>query len=334
MASMRIVLAILLLATWVMAQPPRGWQKGRGYGWVYGKDDQIGSLNAISSPAQVLQALRSVKTGRIFDLGVPVDKRSYKWPGHAPLEVMSYRSPDGVRRQRDIAAFSGHPQQMAFHSCAIYTSDNVGTQIDGLGHITKGADNHWYNGYKEADYGGDFGLLRMDADTIPPIVGKAVMVDVAGWKKLDALPANYPISSSDLRQALAAQNVDIEPGDIVLIRTGTLRYWGEAGEDHARIAQHDSAGITLEAAKWLVEEKGAVMIGSDTSGLEVGKDPAHDIPNAVHGYLLIDQGVHIGEFHNLEALAREKVYRFVYVAATNRFRGATAGFALRPFAIQ
>jgi kynurenine formamidase len=134
---------------------------------------------------------------------------------------------------------------------------------------------------------------------------------------------------------LAAQKVDVEPGDAVFIRTGTLRYWGETGADHAKIGQHDSAGLTLAGAKWLVEEKGAVLIGGDTSGVEVGADPA--IPgavNPVHGYLLVEQGVHIGEFVNLEGLARAKVYRFTFITMTNRVRGAAAGFALRPIAIE
>ncbi|MCS7027047.1 MAG: cyclase family protein [Bryobacteraceae bacterium] len=336
MRKLTLMLLAVPLAT-VMnlaAQTPQGWQKGKGYGWVYGSKDEVGALNAIAKPEWVLKALQLVKTGRVYDLGVPVDKRSYRWPGHAPTEIMSYRSPDGVKRQKDIPAFASNAKKMAFHSCALYTSDNIGTQIDGLGHITSGDDNHWYNGYKEADYGGDFGLLKMDADRIPPVIARAVLIDVAGFKKLDALPANYAISVRDLEGALKAQGVDVEPGDVVLIRTGTLRYWGEAGADHAKIAQHDSAGISLAAARWLVEQKGAVMIGSDTSGLEVGVDPEVRIPNAVHEYLLVQQGVHIGEFHNLEALARDRVYRFVYVALTNRFKGTTAGFALRPIAIQ
>ena len=77
------------------------------------------------------------------------------------------------------------------------------------------------------------------------------------------------------------------------------------------------------------------MIGADTSGLEVGIDPSppnHVIP--VHEYLLLDQGVHILEFHNLEQLARDKVYRFTYIAMTNRLKGTVAGTALRPIAIQ
>jgi len=176
--------------------------------------------------------------------------------------------------------------------------------------------------------------MRADADTIPPIIARAILIDVAGFKKMDALPANYAITPKDMQDALTAQRVDVEPGDIVLIRTGTLRYWGEAGEDQAKIAQHDSAGITLASARWLVEQKGAVLVGSDTSGLEAGVDPDNPkLPNVVHEYLQVQQGVHIGEFHNLEGLARDKVYRFVYMAATNRFRGATAGFAMRPVAI-
>jgi kynurenine formamidase len=331
----RLVAVALCAAGIMTAQGPKGWQKGKGYGWVYGKDDQVGALNAIADPASVLRALREIQTGRVYDLGVPLDRRSYKWPGHSPTEIMSFRSPEGLKRGKDLAAFAANPKQLAFHSCALFISDNVGTQIDGLGHITRGADNHWYNGFREQDHGTDFGILRADADSIPPIIARAVLIDVAGWKGVEALPANFPIGPKELQAALAAQNVDVEPGDVVLIRTGTLRYWGEAGADHARIAQHDSAGLTLAGAKWLVEQKGAVMIGADTSGLEVGQDPS--LPGAVipvHEYLLIEQGVHIGEFHNLEELARDRVYRFTYIAATNRLRGTVAGFALRPLAIR
>jgi kynurenine formamidase len=122
---------------------------------------------------------------------------------------------------------------------------------------------------------------------------------------------------------------------MVFIRTGTLRYWGENGSDHAKLAEHDSAGLTLEGAKWLVEQKGAALVGGDTSGVEVGKDPT--LPGAmipVHEYLLVEQGVHIGEFHNLEELSKSKVYRFTYVAMTNRLKGTVAGTAMRPIAIE
>ncbi len=84
-----------------------------------------------------------------------------------------------------------------------------------------------------------------------------------------------------------------------------------------------------------MEEKGAILIGSDTSGLEVAPAPPGSssfIP--VHQYLLIEQGVHVGEFHNLEKLAADKAYEFCYVGATNKIKGTVAGTALRPIGLK
>jgi kynurenine formamidase len=327
---MRLLIHALLCSACLAQDTPKGWTKGKGFGWVYGKNDEIGALNAIGSPQQVLRALQQVKTGRVFDLGVRVDQRSFKWPGHSPTQIMSYRSPHGAKLTKEMGAES----TTAWHSCALFISDNIGTQIDGLGHITTGKDNHWYNGFREEEHGGDFGIAKADADTIPPVIGRAVLIDIAGWKGVDALPSNFAVGSKEMQAALAAQKMDVQPGDIVFIRTGTLRYWGETGADHDKLQQHDTAGLTLEGAKWLVEQKGAVFIGGDTSGVEVGQDPA--LPNVavpVHAYLLVEQGVHLGEFHYLEDLAREKIYRFTYIAMTNRLKGAVAGTALRPIAL-
>jgi kynurenine formamidase len=332
---LRTAAALLFVAALAFPQTPKRWTQGKGYGWVYGKDDEVGALNAINTPELILRALRDVKTGRVYDLGVRVDRTSYKWPGHSPTEILSFRSPEGVKRDRDIGGFVDHPKQLAFHSCALFISDNLGTQIDGLGHITTGPDNHWYNGFREAEHGGDFGIRKADADSIPPVIGRAILIDVAAWREMDALPANFPIGPKELQATLAAQKMDVTPGDIVFIRTGVLRYWGATGADHAKLAQHDSAGLTLAGAKWLVEQKGAVFVGGDTSGVEVGNDP--DLPgavNPVHEYLLIEQGVHLGEFHNLEELSRKNVYRFTYVAMTNRLKGTAAGTAMRPIAIE
>jgi len=121
-----------------------------------------------------------------------------------------------------------------------------------------------------------------------------------------------------------------------------LRYWGETGADHDRLKMHDTAGITVETAKWLVEQNGAMLVGSDTSGLEWTPSDQQAADHRakyksfmpVHTYLLIEQGVHIGEFHNLEALARDRVYEFCYICTTAKIRGSTAGFALRPLAIK
>jgi kynurenine formamidase len=314
----------------------KGWTKGKGWG-PWGKGDEVGALNAMT-PETIKAALGLVKQGKVYDLGVPYDAASFKWPGHSPASIMTFRGPEGVKRQGDFPGANDpklNPAKIAWHSCALFISDNVGTQLDGLGHITTGDDNHWYNGFTEAKWGGNFGIRKCDVPTIPPVITRGVLLDVAGLRNVDALPSHYRITTADLQACLEKQKTTLRPGDTVLVRTGVLRYWGKNGSDHDKLRQHDSAGIDLGAAKWLVEQKGAIILGADTSGLEWApgpKEPQTFIP--VHRYLLVEQGVHIGEFHNLEELARDRVYEFCYVCLTNKIRGTTAGFTLRPVAIR
>jgi kynurenine formamidase len=314
----------------------KGWTPGQGYGWVWGPDDELGALNTLG-PADVRAAASLIREGKVYDLGIVYDRTSFKWPGHSPGEILTFRGPEGVKRQKDhpFVTAPTNSSETAWHSCALFVNDNVATQIDGLGHATQGADNHWYNGFKEADWGGNFGIRKCGAEKIPPIVVRGVLIDVAGHRGVDALPSGFRVTPQVLQAALGAQGTRIRPGDAVFVRTGTLRYWGETGADHEKIAEHDSAGIDVDAAKWLVEQQGAVLVGSDTSGLEVDPRPEGSTSfMPVHNYLLIQQGVHIGEFHNLEELARDRAYEFAYIACTNKFKGATAGFAMRPIAIR
>lgn len=338
--SFRSPLAFLLIASLlatVAVAAPKKWQQGRGWGWVWGNDDEVGALNEMT-PESVLEAFKLVKRGQIRDLGILYDRRSFKWVGHSPGEILTFRTPEGVHRQGDLEFTrpeKGNHSRTAWHSCALFINDNVATQIDGLGHIVVGKDNHWYNGFTEADWGGDWGIRKAGAETIPPVAARGVLIDVAGYKEVEALPSKYVITVSDLQGALRRQGTDLKFGDVVLIRTGTLRFWGETGADHEKIGQHDSAGIQLPAARWLVEQKGAIMIGSDTSGLEMAAPPPEGSSSfvPVHAYLLVEQGVHIGEFHDLEELASEKVYEFLYIGVTNKIKGTTAGFTMRPLAI-
>ena len=331
-----LVALCLCVGQWLLADDRsrlRGWTPGTGWGWVWGPDDQVGALNAIS-PDSIQAALKMARSGKIYDLGVTYDRTSFKWPGHSPAEVITFRSPEGVKRQKDLPLHA-NSARTAWHSCALFINDNVATQIDGLAHAVTGDDNHWYNGYTEAQWGGDWGVRKCDAVTIPPIVTRGVMIDVAGYKKVDALPAHYSISVQDVQETLNWQQVALEPGDTVLIRTGTLRYWGQTGSDHAKLAEHDSSGMSLAATRFLIEQHGAIMVGSDTSGYESWPAPdgsASFMPG--HDYLLIEQGVHIAEFHNLEDLARDRVYEFCYIALVNKIKGTTAGFCLRPIAIR
>ena len=336
--------ALVILLAWFATQSAHAgdagmkkWEKGKGWGWVWGPEDEVGSLNEMTE-ASKLAALKLAKTGKSYNLGVSYNRDSFKWPGHSPGEIITFRTPEGVKRQGD---FPPAETGTAWHSCALFMNDNVATQIDGLGHVVEGDDNHWYNGFTEEDWGGDWGVRKCDSTTIPSIIARGVLIDVAGYKGVQALPPHYGITVDDLKGALKKQGTVLKPGDVVLIRTGSIQYWDDLA-DREKLTAHDSAGLVLEGAKWLVEENGTMLIGSDTSGMEYGPSPddfesfmkKHNSFIPVHTYLLVRQGIHIGELHNLEDLARDEVYEFCYICTTNMIQGTTAGFTLRPLAIR
>ncbi len=117
----------------------RGWKKGAGWGWIWGPDDEVGSLNAMTDASRA-KALSLVRRGEVFDLGLTYSRNSYKWPGHSPGEILTFRSPDGIDRMKDKDAppAEANPGKVLWHSAAMFLSDNVATQIDGLAHITAG----------------------------------------------------------------------------------------------------------------------------------------------------------------------------------------------------
>jgi kynurenine formamidase len=82
-------------------------------------------------------------------------------------------------------------------------------------------------------------------------------------------------------------------------------------------------------------ECGVVATGSDTETYEVQPapdpgDPAN--PQPVHTHLLIEHGVYIMESLDLEQLAHDGVYEFLFVALPLKIRGAT-GSMIDPVAV-
>lgn len=321
---------------------PKEWKQGKGWGWVWGDDDELGNLNELG-PELTRKALSLVKEGNVYDLGLTYKRSSYKFAGHNPGEIISFRTPTGMLNQKDldfVRSEEDNSLNTTFTSNALFISDNVATQIDTLGHIYEGDPPHTYNGHRYSDIQSDWGLLKMGAETIPPIVAPATMIDVAKSAGEDPLPESYAIGPDRLQKALDEQGVDIDPLDVVLVRTGTAGVWMKGngvGADEEEMATHDSAGLTVSGAKWLVEEKGALAVGTDTSGVEVlpPKEQLDDGTsfNPVHVYLLVRQGVHILEYQNQEGLAEDEVYKFAYVLGVNKIEGTAAGTVLRPIGI-
>ena len=321
---------------------PQQWEQGKGWGWVWGDDDQLGNLNELS-PELTMKALSLVKEGKAYDLGLMYKRSSYRFAGHSPGEIISFRTPPGMLNQGDqkqVEDEEGNSLNTTYTSNALFISDNVATQLDTLGHIYEGSPPHAYNGFLYEDIQSDWGLLKLGAETVPPIIAPATMIDVAASEGQDPLPKSFGIGPDRLQRALDKQGVDIDPLDVVLVRTGTAGVWMKGngvGANHAELEGPDSAGLTVSGAKWLVEEKGALAVGTDTSGIEV-LPPSEQLDdgtsfNPVHVYLLVRQGVHILEYQNLEGLAEDQTYKFAYVLGVNKIQGTAAGTVLRPIGI-
>ena len=294
---------------------------------THGQANESGLLARLG-PREVLSALSFVKTGRIYDLD------STRWSGmpvaaeHPPFQVMTYRSPRGARNQGDIA-WVGRDNDVhaGMVSDLVMGTMHSGTHIDALSHITCGANSHWYGGFEADNALGDFGALHCDAASIPPIVTRGILVDVAGHLGLRALPRSFAISADVLAQTLHDQGVEVRDNDAVLVRTGYMSLW----PDMSAAREHADAGLDHSAALYLAD-RGAVLVGSDTEGMEVDPSGVPGNPSPVHIELLVNRGIFITELVNLEELAANKVYEFCFVCLPLRVRGAT-GSMVRPVAI-
>jgi hypothetical protein len=86
-----------------------------------------------------------VKEGKVYDLGLTYERRSYKFAGHNPGEIISFRTPTGMLNQKDldqVMSEEDNSLKTTFMSNALFISDNVATQIDGFGHLYEGDPPH------------------------------------------------------------------------------------------------------------------------------------------------------------------------------------------------
>jgi kynurenine formamidase len=292
----------------------------------WGKDDEIGALNMMTDNSKV-KALSDISSGKTYDLsvdyfvGMPsfhvLGDPSYQyWLTHTPKGTV-VDNPNGLGRIMN--------EKVSYTGDAISMYTHMGTHIDALNHF--GLNGEIWNGFTAEEYLGDKGWKKTGAETIPPIVARGILIDLAGYKEEKTLFKNYRITAEDLSQALIKQQVNIEPGDIVLIRTGQARFYKNASE-----YLDDFPGISLGAAKWLVEEKKIMLLGADNLSFEAFPSEREDNWVPVHTYLLAEKGVMFIEQMFLEELAKDKVYEFVFLAASLKLKGAS-GAPIRPFAI-
>jgi kynurenine formamidase len=286
------------------ALPPSPW----------GPEDQAGAANQLTEDL-ISRALRLGKTGRVFDLSYPVSREAPTHPVYlSPYFICLNHQPwASAKYEREV---TGATNDIGWAQERIELDMHTGTHVDALGHVT--VSGLAYNNRPLLDVYGQWGLLKLGIENLPPVLTRGILADVVGHRGKDMKPGDA-ISAEELQRVLKAQQVEVRPGDVVLVRTGWAKYWGV---DNATYMLGGCPGISIGAAKWLAAQ-GVVAVGADQAAVEVwpAERPGEDF--SVHIELLAKSGVYLIEQAQLEDIARERVYEFLLVCVTPKFAGAT-----------
>lgn len=251
----------------------------------------------------------------VFDLSRPYSTGMPQSPNHPAFRHgLDRRHGDRVRSDGGSAAAD-----------IITTGCHVGTHVDALAHVSHDGCLHGGIDATEAQTGGRFDQLGIDA--MDPYVGRGVLLDVPAAVGVERLDGGVEITTDQLDEAKG--DIGIRPGDVVLIRSGWGQLW-EHGDPYVG-SETGVPGVAEAGAHWLAAHQPAA-VGADTIAferIEPGKGHA-TLP--AHRVLLVEEGINIIETLDLEALAASGAREFLLVVAPLKIVGAT-GAPVRPLAV-
>ena len=307
---------------------PGGGRSGWG---LFGADDNVGMLN-LQTPDRVAAAARLVRKGAVFSMNAPMDVISppmfdRKTLRRTPIVPAHERSMDDI-----FDEFS--PQ--------------ASSQWDALSHAAY-APGSFYNGVSTSEIL-DNGRNAIHHVAERGIAGRAVVVDLESVFRADG--ADYDptvpraVTAEDLSACLAAQEVKVETGDVLIIHTGFLE-WYRRQDDEAtrqRLASRDTLQtLGLEQSESMAEFIWNLHVSAVVTDLPALEQwpPRFDYDQNPFGFLhrfIIGQfGISIGELWDTAALAQDcrddGRYEAFLVSAPLHVRGA-AGSPANAIAIK
>jgi kynurenine formamidase len=268
-------------------------------------------------PSSLADQLRAA---RVFDLEQPRFAGMPIHPTHQPGYFYGLH-----RRHRDTYRPEDHgPRSGA--SGVLTMMEHSGTHLDALCHQANELRMFGGVGVDQAET--PAGFARLGIETVPPLLGRGVLLDVCGHKDQRILPARYAITADDLASCAAAQQVEVRAGDVLLVRTGYGALW--RGDEQVYL---DAAGVNKSGTLWAAD-RGVAAVGADNMAWDVPdeRDPETGATLFAHVYLLPQKGIYIIENLNLEELAGSRCFTFAFIGIPLKFVGAT-GSPLRPLAL-
>ena len=270
----------------------------------WGKDDQLGTLNYLTD-AKTKNSARLIKTGKSVVLARQTDILQTPGVQEGKREILF--------RELGTRDFTG----AIWHGFAI-------THLDALCHIFASKDQ-MYNGFAVSDINKER-CEKLGIETIAArgISGRGVLLDIARLKGAPLEPGT-PIYIRDLEEAAKRQNVRIQSGDVVFIRTG-------AGTRNTRDRR---AGLHPECLLW-AKQKEIALLGGDGDSDVAPIENFDRYASAFHSVGIPYLGLPLIDNAELDALSRmsenEKRWEFFITIAPWNIKGGTSS-PINPVAI-
>ena len=278
--------------------------------WGHGDERGQGNLQV---PETVLRSTQLIRTGEVIVLSHVL---------HADISMSPWRQ-FSVQTLRSGTP-AGTNQRSSNEELIISQLAHVGTQFDGFAHQSIGDD--FYNCFKLSEVATRTGFTHLGVENVGSIMTRGVLLDIAALKGVDMLGETYEITVEDLEQALDRQDLELERGDAVIIHTGWGQLWGV---DNRRYAV-TNPGLGVAAAEWLATHA-PILVGADTSPVEVRPNPDPAISLPIHQIMLAVNGIHLLESMKLDELAASGADEFALIVQPLKIQGAT-GSTVAPIA--
>lgn len=342
----------------------RWTKRPEGSNWGdFGPDDQLGRVNLLTEE-QVLKGVREVRAGKVFCLSLPLDL-----PGGMVLNPRR-KPPRLAATERDGVPYMNFPMEnLDATSIDVLSDDQVtlslqySTQWDALAHVGAQFDAHgngelckvYYNGYQAGadipdapshaegesccDHGASFGAKKLSIDNfaVKGMQGRGVMVDFVRHFGHGRTLIGY----QELAAILKSDNIQVEKGDMLVLRTGFAETIVEMGGNPDADKLHNSGavlnGADTQLLNWITES-GITAICADNYAVEAY--PARTVGEKksllpLHHHCLFKLGLPLAELWYLRDLAEwltsNQRNRFLLTAPPLRLPGAV-GSPVTPIA--
>lgn len=301
---------------------------GKGKNWGrWGSDDERGALN-LQTDERRLNAIKSVRSGRLYQLGIPL--------GRTGSPMLDYRGPTQrltITSATDQPWWEAMAESLEIPAPGVGANEDIliqpahnGTHMDALSHVYK--DENYYNAHPVLSTTTQAGAQKLGIEKAGGFAGRGVLLDIAGHLGVDVLEPGYVISDDLLEEVREAQGTRIEPGDVLLLRTGWMEEFRRAHERGEELS-FLQPGIGLGAIAF-VDRYDISVIGADNQAVE--SFPTEGAFLSGHVELLVNRGIHLIENLLLAGLAADSVHEFFLAVGVLPIVGGSAS-PVNPLAI-